>query len=596
MTASSYEKHVQTVLALFRDHDGTGKGLMSKETLTRLFLRMMPERSGDEISELFDQAGIASDAQVNYTTFLNWLFFSDDILEYPQADRYEDTRENPSCNRYSQEDAYEDVQPPHLVLYFDINKTVLMTDQIHGKTAERVVNETLANTSWGIEAEGSWILQVHEPSVLRPDPSFVSYVEWVQRLYPGRENNKLRNEMNGSFTHAGKPGEKLKPFAEQLISALTTPDGTEIRLIPSFLRLLLYLKQAGRSFCLCFRTFGVDLHDVAEELNKFCEGRHPLFPGVTMDGTDGMPDYRLPTSDIRHIGTFYFDEDQLCLVLGTVDQPGEGRFKNEIPSLGFYKEGFPDKKLQIICGTQAVRKWMWENTQKCGSLGIRDYFQYWKRKKMKSEGGKPFFFHPTRTVGVHQMFFDDNILYHDAHIVHAVDMRFPEKHQFISALLQTHLCRAEPLEAIRDPAYFIKQVARLEAGYARKLAASERLRDTMMKISTNVARLATTCPEQNTFVPYDAWRDFRTAAAVVSLNEDDDQTEESFYDPGSPMFGRKASSTLFGPKNSMPMSPTKSMPMNSMSSVSSKNSRSNSIAMAALDAMSRTSEGRRKSL
>jgi len=60
----------------------------------------------------------------------------------------------------------------------------------------------------------------------------------------------------------------------------------------SFFKLLLMLKQAGRSFTICFRSFGEDLAEVADELNAFCEGRHPLFPGACLDGTDGEPDYR----------------------------------------------------------------------------------------------------------------------------------------------------------------------------------------------------------------------------------------------------------------------------------------------------------------
>lgn len=42
-----------------------------------------------------------------------------------------------------------------------------------------------------------------------------------------------------------------------------------------------------------FRTFGTDLPDIVEELNLFCTGNHPLYPGVRMDGSDGLTDLRL---------------------------------------------------------------------------------------------------------------------------------------------------------------------------------------------------------------------------------------------------------------------------------------------------------------
>jgi hypothetical protein len=42
-----------------------------------------------------------------------------------------------------------------------------------------------------------------------------------------------------------------------------------------------------------FRTFGSDIQDVIEEMNMFAEGRHPSYPGVYMDGRDGITDLRM---------------------------------------------------------------------------------------------------------------------------------------------------------------------------------------------------------------------------------------------------------------------------------------------------------------
>lgn len=54
--------------------------------------------------------------------------------------------------------------------------------------------------------------------------------------------------------------------------------------IPSFFHCLLTLKEAGADFGVVFRTFGSDIEGVSREYNAFCEGKHPLFPGVKMDG------------------------------------------------------------------------------------------------------------------------------------------------------------------------------------------------------------------------------------------------------------------------------------------------------------------------
>ena len=62
-------------------------------------------------------------------------------------------------------------------------------------------------------------------------------------------------------------------------------------LIPSFYRLLMYMKKQKREFAIVFNTFGNDMPDVVYEFNKFCSGEHPCFNGrngsplVKMDGS-----------------------------------------------------------------------------------------------------------------------------------------------------------------------------------------------------------------------------------------------------------------------------------------------------------------------
>ena len=48
---------------------------------------------------------------------------------------------------------------------------------------------------------------------------------------------------------------------------------------------VLALERAERDFSIVFRTFGVDLADVADEWNSFCTGEHPCYPGVQLDGS-----------------------------------------------------------------------------------------------------------------------------------------------------------------------------------------------------------------------------------------------------------------------------------------------------------------------
>ena len=70
-------------------------------------------------------------------------------------------------------------------------------------------------------------------------------------------------------------------------------------LIPSFFRLLMYMKKQKREFAVVFNTFGSELENVVYEFNKFCSGEHPCFNGrngaslVKFDGSKNQKDYRI---------------------------------------------------------------------------------------------------------------------------------------------------------------------------------------------------------------------------------------------------------------------------------------------------------------
>jgi hypothetical protein len=70
-------------------------------------------------------------------------------------------------------------------------------------------------------------------------------------------------------------------------------------LIPSFFRLLIFLKKQKREFSVIFRTYGSDLEKVVWEFNQFCEGKHPCFSGrngtplIKFDGSKGTKDLRI---------------------------------------------------------------------------------------------------------------------------------------------------------------------------------------------------------------------------------------------------------------------------------------------------------------
>ena len=110
-------------------------------------------------------------------------------------------------------------------------------------------------------------------------------------------------------------------------------EGEHCLLLPSFLALLRQLKRDGRSFSVCFRTFGRDLGRLESEYNALCTDTHPLFPAeegappLKMDGSDGAPDMRMDLSgNGTSCGAFFrassgTPEEDVKLAFGVIQRP-----------------------------------------------------------------------------------------------------------------------------------------------------------------------------------------------------------------------------------------------------------------------------------
>ena len=122
-------------------------------------------------------------------------------------------------------------------------------------------------------------------------------------------SKKDRKAHKVNFTDPGGKGEACREHYLMLENALTPPPeavaeararGLEVlvngqyHIVPSFFLLVSELDARGLDFRIIFRTFGVDVARVASEFNMYCEGTHPVFPGIKkMDGRDGSVDRRL---------------------------------------------------------------------------------------------------------------------------------------------------------------------------------------------------------------------------------------------------------------------------------------------------------------
>lgn len=153
---------------------------------------------------------------------------------------------------------------PHLLLNFDINKTLIASDTAGNKLVDDVINELLAkkyNDYWGTSQQ---------------EISFHEYVNKI--LVPGPKNDKeLRRQRKcyhqdflNYLRFNESPLYKLAFCDYQIILNILEASPGDI--FPSFYRLIEKLNEQQISYSIILRTFGLDLFEVKKEINSFYEG------------------------------------------------------------------------------------------------------------------------------------------------------------------------------------------------------------------------------------------------------------------------------------------------------------------------------------
>lgn len=429
----------------------------------------------------------------------------------------------------------------HLVLHFDINKTLVMLDSVTSKSMADVASHVIASSSWGIaedlpEARPDgfarwWRCTVTAISSERPSTEAVSYVEFLEGLFPDREGKQRREGHVHRFTQPGEPGEMMRSHLDAFMAALRLPAGiagTEeaalaglrgdtVFIIPAFFELLIHLKRVHASFCIVFRTFGQDLGDVVTEFNAFCEGRHPLFPGVVFDGRDGEADYRISFGDPRCFGTFLrrsHSGAEDALVYGTLEQPSSG------VGLEFYDDGARFPHIEVVRGgiLEIHRNLRSRASAPC-TLAFRDHFSWWRsqdcgRDTTRHTGGKLMVLEPYTNCSMQNIFFDDNIAHDSPRIVDVRLLSLPLKRMSVEYLRACHIVKAEPLESVTDTAYFIRHVERLVAAYDRRIAVCQRMKRLLVQAlrAKRLVALANRSVQASQDVDYNPWNPRRRAS------------------------------------------------------------------------------------
>eukprot|EP00899_Mesostigma_viride_P017433 jgi/Mesvir1/25691/Mv01890-RA.1 len=393
---------------------------------------------------------------------------------------------------------------PRLILHMDINKTIIMRDNVQNTDLDSMVNVLLSDCAWGRLHKGPTWEAVGRLANDRPlsDPELMTYRSFLDSfLLPlmqgyGKEVDTINEEikqkrqvLKRSFTCRGQPGEMFSGVHDRLLRALemsqhvhVPPDIAgkaghmeQVSILPSFLRLLRHLHSRGRRFSVVFRTFGTDILEVAEEMNLFCVGKHPLAPSVRMDGVEcgshrgSHTSGETITTDLRiypdeNVGVFLRDGfgpdgTTLAIPCGT-NLLGAGAVSRQLLDEEAPVECEQRTTFREIYNEIIARCCAHGNTRNT-TLALRDYYKFWKAHQERAKAGKLLLIDPSDEE-IHQIFFDDNISNGSAHIVDVRDVRTGAPLPFSEANFK-YIMKVDAMNAILDDRYFIRAVHQCEA-------------------------------------------------------------------------------------------------------------------------------------
>lgn len=264
--------------------------------------------------------------------------------------------------------------PPPLLLFWDVNQTVLLEDSAGNKTLEESVHCAIADAAYGRARDGQWELDAEAP--LRGGPGKLSYYEWLRAAEPSRA---ARRRLTRCCADVGQPCAALRVSCFDAVLARLEPGRM---LLPSFWAALETWAAQGRQVTLVFRTFGDDLGRLLPEYNARATA-HPALRCFAIGADDRALLHR-------------FDRSESGTVLV---QPAHEGSRAQLLEHGPAAPGV------VAAGLRDVARVF-------GALGsramaVQDHYDHWAAAGEADDAGKPLLVDPAAPT--HPLFIDDNL-------------------------------------------------------------------------------------------------------------------------------------------------------------------------------------------
>lgn len=369
----------------------------------------------------------------------------------------------------------------NLVLHFDINKTIVVSDASTNRGLEASLHSLLSEVCWGeysssIEREdrspSDWIPILDHPSCSPPTDTAVSFGTYLEdhTNVPKKERRLLKT----SFAKPGEIGHMFGPFVDHLMKKMTISSQCGMAcnlqqeaiehffILPSFFNLLDYLFSEEIlsivNWRIVFRSFGIDTPSVIKEINDFLNGTHPHFKPSNLAETskysiilaDDTAALIRVGSSAKDVQLAYINAHNVVTTLSTAST-----IQNYIVH----------DWLMMEEGRNSLKKF----------AVLRDDYRWWEKNNESDDSGKIILIDQRSLNGIewrqnnteasksnvlYQLFFDDNIERDRAHIVDARDIITFEPIPFVETK-DKFLFRVEPYLAICEDDYFVNIIKRV---------------------------------------------------------------------------------------------------------------------------------------
>mmetsp|Transcript_9816 Transcript_9816/g.17764 ORF Transcript_9816/g.17764 Transcript_9816/m.17764 type:complete len:453 (+) Transcript_9816:65-1423(+) len=384
--------------------------------------------------------------------------------------------------------------PQPMLLHFDVNKTVMLTDSMDAKSHEEGIREAVSDLFWGIlrktpdgwewawlgnDTIGSKPPRLPELSAQAGETmEYATYADYCKKIVKDKKDRKsvLRNftKATPETKEAMERMVKLAAANMELPGDVRNNDklgleqvglkGNMYMMLPAIFILVADLVRRRQPFAVVFRSFGKDHEKIKAEWNAFCEMKHPVFSKLLsgigpLDGTvPGIPDRRLSS-----FHTLYRDADGPVLALDTFtngpeenswDSWAKAKPRSEADTRNgraFLREVL---RCQVLEGLDNLEQFFEKLLGKQGTIAIKDDWAWWTWNGESNESGKLMPMMGKKKVNA--IFFDDNIEQYEPRIVDCRD-EFGNPCPKEKTLGIT-ISKVNPVEAALDDRYFLRAV------------------------------------------------------------------------------------------------------------------------------------------